>query len=116
MDKQLVQYTTNAYINTPYVCSTQNSDFNLPSSNIESHIPVSPVSVDGSTISYGPYSNIEPYSNARIAIHYENNGPFLTVVSLDRLIQVSHWGVIQVEEHIHIKQTGNFTITQVSPS
>ena len=106
MEKQLVQYTTNAYINTPYQCTTQNSDFTLPSSNIESHSRVTPVSVDGSTISYGPYSNLAPYSNARITIHYENNGPFLGVVSLDRLIQVSHWGVIQVEEQIHIKHTG----------
>ena len=106
MEKQLVQFTANAYINTPYQCKTQNSDFNLPSSNVESYGRISPVSVDGSTISYGPYSNLSPYSNARVMIHYENNGPFLSVTSLDRLIQVSHWGVIQVEEHIHIRQTG----------
>ena len=106
MEKQFVQYSTNAYINTPYECATQNTDFNLPSSNIESHSRISPVNVDGSTISYGPYTNLAPYSNARVTIHYENNGPFLSVVSLDRLIQVSHWGVVQVEENVHIKHTG----------
>ena len=105
-EKQLVQYIGNAYILTFYRCKTQNTNFNLPSSNIESYTRVSPVSTDGSTISYGPYSDTTPYSHFRITLHYENNGPFLGIVSLERLIQVSHWGVIQVEEHVHVRHIG----------
>lgn len=67
---------------------------------------MSPVSSDGSKISYGPYNDLATYSNARMTLHYENNNPFLTITSLERVIQVSHWGVIQVEEHIRVHHTG----------
>lgn len=41
-----------------------------------------------------------------MAIHYENNSPFLTVTSLERMIEVSHWGNIAVEETIDVLHTG----------
>lgn len=105
-DKQFVQFTGNAYVNLPYRSKTQNTDVKLPTSSVESYTRVSPVSNDGSKISYGPYNDVAPFSNARITLHYENNNPFLTVTSFERLIQVSHWGMIQVEEHIRVRHTG----------
>lgn len=39
-------------------------------------------------------------------IHYENNSPFLTVTHLERTIEVSHWGVISVEEVVDLIHTG----------
>lgn len=106
-EKQLVQFVGNTYLYTPYRCKTQSTDFVLPdSTKIESFTRVAPVSSSSNKISYGPYSNIEPYSISQSTLHFENNGPFMTVVSLLRLIQVSHWGMIQVEEHLHIKHTG----------
>jgi len=39
-------------------------------------------------------------------LHYENNNPFLAVTKLMRVIEVSHWGNIAVEEHIEIRHTG----------
>ena len=41
-----------------------------------------------------------------MVLHFENNGPFIGVVSLERIIEVSHWGNIAVEEHVHIKHIG----------
>ncbi|XP_026684171.1 dolichyl-diphosphooligosaccharide--protein glycosyltransferase subunit 1-like isoform X4 [Diaphorina citri] len=58
------------------------------------------------TITYGPYENVPPYTKANITIHYENNSPFLVVTRLVRQIEVSHWGNIAVEEHIHLKHDG----------
>lgn len=107
-EQQLVQFSSNAYFFTPYRCQTQNSNFKLSSSSIETYSRVSPTSVDGNTVSYGPYTDSAPYSFARAVLHYENNGPFLEVVSLQRLIQVSHWGTIQVEEHLNIQHTGQW--------
>ena len=116
-EKQLVQFIGNAYFYTPYRCKTQSSDFSLPSpTNVESYTRVAPVSSDGGKISYGPYSDREPFSHTRVVLHFENNGPFLSVVSLLRLIQVSHWGVIQVEEHLHIKHTGTPSSPLLLPS
>lgn len=39
-------------------------------------------------------------------IHFENQSPFLTVNSLDRTIEVSHWGNIAVKESIQMTHTG----------
>lgn len=105
-EKQFVQFTGNAYIYLPYRTKTQNTDVKLPTSNIESYTRVSPVSSDGAKISYGPYNDVAPFSNTRVTLHYENNNPFLTVTSCERVIQISHWGVIQVEEHIRIRHSG----------
>lgn len=41
-----------------------------------------------------------------MSIHYENNSPFLTVTRLERVIEVSHWGNIAVEETIDVLHTG----------
>lgn len=43
---------------------------------------------------------------AELKVHYENNSPFLTVTNLERIIEVSHWGNIAVEEHISMRHTG----------
>lgn len=39
-------------------------------------------------------------------MHYENNSPFLTVTSLTRVIEVSQWGNIAVEETFNIEHSG----------
>ena len=41
-----------------------------------------------------------------MVIHYENNSPFLTVTQMTRLIEVSHWGNIAVEETYHVVHSG----------
>lgn len=41
-----------------------------------------------------------------LKIHYENNSPFLTITSMTRVIEVSHWGNIAVEETVDLKHTG----------
>jgi len=42
----------------------------------------------------------------KMSIHYENNAPFLTITNLERVIEVSHWGNIAVEETIDLKHSG----------
>lgn len=41
-----------------------------------------------------------------MSVHYENNSPFLTVTTMERIIEVSHWGNIAVEETIDILHSG----------
>ena len=41
-----------------------------------------------------------------VMIHAENNSPFLAVTSMERLLEVSHWGNIAVEETLDIRHTG----------
>ena len=105
--KQLVQFTGNAYVLLPYVSKTQSTTVTLPQGgSIESFTRTSPVNANENVITYGPYPDLPAFSHARIVVHFENNGPFLTIESLDRLIEISHWGNIAVEEHIRVKHTG----------
>lgn len=41
-----------------------------------------------------------------MVVHFENNIPFLTVTEMTRLIEVSHWGNIAVEETLIIQNLG----------
>ena len=41
-----------------------------------------------------------------MVIHYENNSPFLTVTRMTRVIEVSHWGNIAVEETYDLIHSG----------
>ena len=60
-----------------------------------------------STIDYGPYDDIDAFTkDDKLVVHYEHNGPFLTVIRMERVIEVSHWGNIAVEETYHMRHTG----------
>lgn len=110
-DKQLVQFTASGvYYLSAYPTLTQTLTVTLPTStNIESFSRIKPVAADGSQIVYGPYADIKAFTSGAprsLVIHYENNSPFMAVTNLDRLIEVSHWGNIAVEETVQILQTG----------
>ncbi|EFA11223.1 dolichyl-diphosphooligosaccharide--protein glycosyltransferase subunit 1 [Tribolium castaneum] len=105
-EKQLVRYFGNHYFYTPYATSKQTTSVTLSSRSVESYTKLKPVSQSDSTLTYGPYSDIPAFSQDRMIVHYENNSPFLTVTRLERLIEISHWGNIAVEENIEILHTG----------
>ncbi|KAK6028631.1 ribophorin I [Ostertagia ostertagi] len=64
---------------------------------------------------YGPYKD-QPAFNSTIPpillikkpikIHYENNAPFVVATTIERTIEVSHWGNIAVEEYIELVHKG----------
>lgn len=45
-------------------------------------------------------------SKQEVIVHFENHSPFMTVTSLTRTIEVSHWGNVAVEETIDIVHSG----------
>ncbi|KAK7789847.1 hypothetical protein R5R35_003758 [Gryllus longicercus] len=105
-EKQLVLFHGNHYFYSPYPVARQTSTVNLGSKAIESYSKLKPVSQSESTLNYGPYENIAPLSFEKMTIHFENNSPFLTVTNLLRVIEVSHWGNIAVEETVDLLHTG----------
>merc|ERR1711970_870381 len=105
-EKQLVRFTGNLYMYSPYTTTTQTSTVLLASSNLESYTKTKPVSLSDSTITYGPYNNIAPFSAGEMIIHGENNSPMLVVSRLERVIEVSMWGNIAVEETIDVVHKG----------
>lgn len=105
-ERQLALYQGNHYFLTPYVTESQVTRVSLPTPKLESFSKLKPVTHSDNLITYGPYEQIKPYTEDKLTVHYENNNPFLTITNLDRAIEVSHWGVISVEEVIDLRHTG----------
>uniref|UniRef100_A0A915KHW5 Dolichyl-diphosphooligosaccharide--protein glycosyltransferase subunit 1 n=1 Tax=Romanomermis culicivorax TaxID=13658 RepID=A0A915KHW5_ROMCU len=102
----------NQYVNSLYPVKRQTTAVKLSSGSVESYTKLQPVKQEGNKLIYGPYENTEAskiVSASKInelVIHYENNSPFLTVTNLNRLIEISHWGNIAVEETLDIAHSG----------
>jgi oligosaccharyltransferase complex subunit alpha (ribophorin I) len=62
-EKQLVLYTGNHYVFSPYKVKTQTTKIQLPSGNVESYTKtLKPVSQSDTHVTYGAYSNVAPFS------------------------------------------------------
>jgi len=105
-EKQLVVLEDSLYFYSPYTTSTQSTSVVTTNSNVESYTKTKPVSQSDSNINYGPFEDKAAFSEAPLRVHEENNTPFLAVSSMERVIEVSHWGNIAVEEHIDIRHSG----------
>ncbi|KAL0358657.1 UNVERIFIED_CONTAM: Dolichyl-diphosphooligosaccharide--protein glycosyltransferase subunitB [Sesamum angustifolium] len=77
-----------------------------PSNKVESFTQVESTHRSGNELRYGPYEDKHPYSYSPIIIHFENNNPFAVVEELEREIEVSHWGSVQVTEHYKLAHAG----------
>ncbi|XP_015514091.1 dolichyl-diphosphooligosaccharide--protein glycosyltransferase subunit 1 [Neodiprion pinetum] len=105
-EKQLVRYFGNVYFYSPYTVAKQTSVITLPSRNVENYTKFKPVVQSDSTITYGPYEKVAPFSVEDLILHFENNNKFLTIKKLERVIEISHWGNIAIEETIDLYHTG----------
>jgi len=106
---QLVVYKGNHFFYSPYETVTQSTTVLLPSATTESYSKFGGASKDDDTIKYGDhkeFENVAPLSQSQMKIHYENNNPFLAVSTHERLIELSHWGNIAVEETLNVKHIG----------
>ncbi|XP_013188708.1 dolichyl-diphosphooligosaccharide--protein glycosyltransferase subunit 1 [Amyelois transitella] len=105
-EDQLVKYIGNLYVYSPYPIASQKTTVVMTTKNVESFTKLKPFTQQDGNIIYGPYTNVGPFSEKELSVHYKNNSPFLTVTRVERLIEVSHWGNIAVEEVIEIVHSG----------
>ncbi|XP_033746394.1 dolichyl-diphosphooligosaccharide--protein glycosyltransferase subunit 1-like [Pecten maximus] len=106
-EKQQVVLEGNVYFYSPYVTKSQTTVVTVSSTAIESYSKSpKPVSESDKTITYGPYEKREPFTQAELKVHFESSSPFLAVTSMERIIEVSHWGNIAIEEHIDLRHSG----------
>lgn len=106
-EKQLVLFNENHYVYSPYKSLSQLTKITLPNSKIESYSKnLKPASSNDANVIYGPYSNVQPYSVDDLSIHYENNNPFLIVSRMERVLELSMWGNIAVEETFDVRHAG----------
>lgn len=105
-EKQLVLYHGNHHFFSPYHTRSQTTTVQLPSHAAESYTKLKPVAFSEGKLTYGPYETVPPFSQNKLTVHYENNAAFLSVMNLERWIEVSHWGVISIEEVLDVRHTG----------
>uniref|UniRef100_A0A8C4NB79 Dolichyl-diphosphooligosaccharide--protein glycosyltransferase subunit 1 n=1 Tax=Eptatretus burgeri TaxID=7764 RepID=A0A8C4NB79_EPTBU len=105
-ERQLVVFQGNHYFYSPYSISTQLARVRLASKNVESFSKLDSTSKNEDVIEYGPFKDVQPFSSDTMRIHFENNSPFLTVTKLERVIEVSLWGNIAVEETVDLRHSG----------
>merc|ERR1719361_1052350 len=105
-EKQLARFSGNLYAFLPYSVTTQSTTVALASSNVESYTKIKPVSLSDTTLSYGPFNNIGAFTVADMTVHTENNNPMLVVTRLERLLELSMWGNIAVEETVDVAHRG----------
>ncbi|KAM7241176.1 hypothetical protein CapIbe_007748 [Capra ibex] len=105
-EKQFVVFEGNHYFYSPYPTKTQTMRVKLASPNVESYTKLGNPMRHNNLLDYGPFHDIPAYSQDSFKVHSENNSPFLTVTSMTRVIEVSHWGNIAVEENVNLKHTG----------
>ncbi|KAE8612267.1 hypothetical protein XENTR_v10012786 [Xenopus tropicalis] len=107
-EKQFVTFEGNHYFFSPYPTKSQTTRVKLASRNVETYTKLGNPTRSEDLIEYGPFKDIAPWSQDLLKVHYENNSPFLTITSMTRLIEVSHWGNIAVEETVDLKHTGAY--------
>lgn len=105
-ESQLVYYRDSAIILSPYSIKQQATLFKTPTNKVESFTKVEPTHRSGTELKYGAYENQTPYSFSPVIIHFENNNPFAVVEELEREIEISHWGNVQVTERYKLAHAG----------
>ncbi|VDK50637.1 unnamed protein product [Anisakis simplex] len=105
-ETQFMLYNGNAHVTSPYTVTKESTVIQLAPGKLLSHTTVSPTKADSGKITYGPYTNQKPFTSSEIKVHSENNSPFVVVTRLERLIELSHWGNIAVEEYIKVVHKG----------
>jgi len=105
-ERQLVRFRDNHFVLSPYPTTKLTTTVKLASSSIQTSSQLQPTTIKGDTITYGPYENLKPFSHSPMMIHFENQKPFLSVVRLNREIDISHWGRVSIEESHHWRNDG----------
>ena len=106
LENQLMQLFDSHYVLSPYHTTTQKYTIKLPSRSIESFSKLEPYSLKGTTLNFGPYKEVPALSISPLQVHFVANKPFAKFSSMEREVEVSHWGKIAIEEIYELKHAG----------
>lgn len=75
-----------------------NINIEFPNDQVESYTKLEGSKLKKTTLTYGPYTDLPPYSNEQIMCHFNHNTPLPYFTQVERNIEVSHWGNVAVNE------------------
>eukprot|EP01060_Flectonema_neradi_P004652 TRINITY_DN13026_c0_g1_i1.p1 TRINITY_DN13026_c0_g1~~TRINITY_DN13026_c0_g1_i1.p1 ORF type:complete len:459 (+),score=96.95 TRINITY_DN13026_c0_g1_i1:41-1378(+) len=106
-ESQMVDFNENAYFLSPYKTLKQSTVFKMPTAKVESFSDTpAPVTHNKDSIVFGEYRDIAPMSAAPLRVHFTNNKPYIVAPTLKRVLEVSMWGNLAVEEWYTIEHRG----------
>lgn len=100
-----LKYYDSATWVSPYPSAVQKTTFRLGTTNIKSFSGATAVK-DKGNINYGPFNNVAPHTVQPIDVHFMHDKSLATVLSLEKEIEVSHWGNVAIEEKYLIANKG----------
>ena len=96
------------YVQSPYPSLKQEIRFNLPASTLFSYTELTPSSKNGETLTYGPFTSVSPFvSPVSVRLHFPSVAKFRTLETVEREIEISHWGNVAIEEVIRARNSGS---------
>jgi len=101
---QRIVFNGNHYVSSPYTIVKQSST--IFAAKFEDYTTLKPTSPSSNQVTFGPYNNVSPFSFSANRVHVVNNSPFISIPTLLRDIEISHWGNIAVEEKYLISHSG----------
>lgn len=113
-DKQYLTYSFSAYFPSAYATLKQKTNVKLASADIPDYTTTTELKkgsdpeVQGTKLTYGPYeSKVEAGATYPVTVRYEYTKPVLVATSLERDIEVSHWGGnLAFEERYWLRNDG----------
>jgi oligosaccharyltransferase complex subunit alpha (ribophorin I) len=89
-DKQYLNYKFSAYIPSAYLTASQKTKIKFPNTDVPDYTGKPDRS--SSTYTYGPFNNIPAGAEQLESVRYEFTKPLIHAKSLERDIEISHWG------------------------
>ena len=89
-DKQYLLHTFSTSSPSAYLTQKQKTKIKFPTTDIPDY--AGKPERQGSTFTYGPYENIPAGAEQEASVRYEFTKPVIHATSLQRDIEISHWG------------------------
>ncbi|KAF8204968.1 oligosaccharyl transferase alpha subunit [Pholiota molesta] len=114
-EEQALKYSTDLFVISPYTTSIQRTKVKSLTPHVEGFAKDSVVSKSGATVTYGPFENVPPSTEASflenhqqpITVHYYHDQPCLEITKLERFAEISHWGAnLNIEDKIVLHNAG----------
>ena len=104
-EHQLVIYHDTSHFLSPYPSTSQKSTYKLQSSHIESYTRKH-ASVSSDAVEYGPFTDVPAWSWPPLSLHFQNDAPFITMLSMRKEVEISQWGNVAITEWYAMQHTG----------
>jgi len=103
-EDQLVVFNDYTNLFSPYSVASQKSIYKL-SGAIISYSDFDGT-IRGRNLEYVYQTESAAFTRRPVRLHFENNNPFSVFLNVTKVIEISHWGNIYVEEHYQLANEG----------